>query len=403
MVRKKAKGFSYVGKEVQTHDFRVDKEFFINRSKASSQGKVNGLDVDQSGKVIVSPKAIAGITIDDDTAAIDVRDLEPGILTITPTASRIKPTPTAAQIITQFGFTEFYQNADIPIVNLATANYSLTLTAGTDVTLVGNMTIKPNSTGLFRFVASNADIDEITIYRISGSDSTTVDNLLAGNGIDLSSSTGNITVSAETSSATNPGVVELATTAEADTGTDTARAVTPAGLKSHVDGRYQYQYISFLSNMATASNWKGMSANGISNHSWNQTLATSGTTVDSSTGTVPVACIGAGIIIPHASTLVGFSATGMGGSNHQYELGLMVGVPTFNDAATFSATLRAYAAAVVSGPDNNYSGRPLAIQDLSRSYSITAGHSIYPCVKSASGSGTNKVSWTIVLKTLIPS
>ena len=31
------------------------------------------------------------------------------------------------------------------------------------------------------------------------------------------------------------GAVELATTAEADTGTDTARAVTPAGLKSHVD------------------------------------------------------------------------------------------------------------------------------------------------------------------------
>tara|TARA_R110001592_G_scaffold361227_2_gene671396 strand:- start:51 stop:692 length:642 start_codon:yes stop_codon:yes gene_type:complete len=165
--------------------------------------------------------------------------------------------------------------------------------------------------------------------------------------------------------------------------------------------KYQYQYISFLSNMTTASNWKGMSANGISNHSWNQTLATSGTTVDSSTGTVPVACVGAGIIIPHASTLVGFSATGMGGSDHQYELGLMVGVPTFNDAATFSATLRAYAAAVVDGPDNNYSGRPLAIQDLSRSYSITAGHSIYPCVKSASGSGTNKVSWTIVLKTPI--
>ena len=31
------------------------------------------------------------------------------------------------------------------------------------------------------------------------------------------------------------GAVELATTAEADTGTDTVRAVTPAGLKSHVD------------------------------------------------------------------------------------------------------------------------------------------------------------------------
>ena len=204
-------------------------------------------------------------------------------------------------------------------------------------------------------------------------------------------------------SATLDGVVELATTAEADTGTDTVRAVTPAGLKSHVDSRYQYQYISFLSNMTTASNWKGMSANGISNHSWNQTLGTSGTTVDSSTGTVPLAVIGAGIIIPHASTLVGFSAIGVGGSNHQYELGLMVGVPTFNDYATFTATLRAYAAATAGSPDSNYQSRPIAIEDLSRSYSITAGHVIFPCVKSASGSGTNKVSWTIVIKTLIPS
>ena len=167
MAKGKAKGFSYVGKEVQTHDFRVDKEFFINRSKASSQGKVNGLDVDQSGKMIISPKAISGIVIDDDNVAIDARDLEPGILTITPTASRVKPTPTAAQIVAQFGFTEFYQNADIPILNLATANYFLTLTAGTNVTLVGDMTIAPNSTGLFRFVVSHAGIGQITIYRIA--------------------------------------------------------------------------------------------------------------------------------------------------------------------------------------------------------------------------------------------
>lgn len=36
---------------------------------------------------------------------------------------------------------------------------------------------------------------------------------------------------------TATGVVELATTAEATTGTDTVRAVTPAGLKAHVDAR----------------------------------------------------------------------------------------------------------------------------------------------------------------------
>lgn len=164
-----------------------------------------------------------------------------------------------------------------------------------------------------------------------------------------------------------------------------------------------YQYISFLSNMTTASNWGTVSNNGISNHSWNQSLGTSGTTVDSSTGTVPAATIVGGIVVPYDCTLVGFKCVAMGGSNHQYELGLMVGVPTFNSNSTFTTTLRAYKAAVSGSPDNNYSGRAIAVEDLTRSYSITAGHMIYPCVKSASGSGTNKVSWTIVLKTLIPS
>ena len=164
-----------------------------------------------------------------------------------------------------------------------------------------------------------------------------------------------------------------------------------------------YQYISFLSNMTTASNWKTVSNNGISNHSWNQSLGTSGTTVDSSTGTVPTSAIVGGIVVPYDCTLVGFKCVGMGGSNHQYELGLMIGVPTFNDFVGFDVTLRAYKAAVAGSPDNNYQSRAIAIEDLTRSYSITAGHMIYPCVKSASGSGTNKVTWTIVLKTLIPS
>ena len=68
----------------------------------------------------------------------------------------------------------------------------------------------------------------------------------AGDGIDVDTTTGSVTVTAETASASNPGVVELATTGEADTGTDTARAITAAGLKSHIDARHHSQYISFL-------------------------------------------------------------------------------------------------------------------------------------------------------------
>ena len=61
-----------------------------------------------------------------------------------------------------------------------------------------------------------------------------VTSIVAGDGIDVSGATGDVTVTAETASDSNPGVVELATTAEAVTGTDTARAVTPAGLKARV-------------------------------------------------------------------------------------------------------------------------------------------------------------------------
>ena len=57
-----------------------------------------------------------------------------------------------------------------------------------------------------------------------------VHSIVAGDGIDVSAATGDVTVTAETASTSNPGVVELATDGEANTGTDNARAVTPDNL-----------------------------------------------------------------------------------------------------------------------------------------------------------------------------
>ena len=54
--------------------------------------------------------------------------------------------------------------------------------------------------------------------------------ITAGEGIDVTNGAGSITIAAEDASETNKGIVELATTAEALAGTDTARAVTAAGL-----------------------------------------------------------------------------------------------------------------------------------------------------------------------------
>lgn len=58
--------------------------------------------------------------------------------------------------------------------------------------------------------------------------------LTEGAGIDITNSTGSITIAGETASDTNPGIVELATIAETDTGTDATRAVTPDGLAGSI-------------------------------------------------------------------------------------------------------------------------------------------------------------------------
>ena len=52
----------------------------------------------------------------------------------------------------------------------------------------------------------------------------------SGDGMDVTTTGSAITFTVETASATNPGMVELATNDETNTGTDAARAVTPAGL-----------------------------------------------------------------------------------------------------------------------------------------------------------------------------
>ena len=80
-----------------------------------------------------------------------------------------------------------------------------------------------------------------------------VTSIVAGDGIDVSGSTGDVTVTAETASATNAGIVELATTAEVTTGTDTARAVTPDGLKDGFEGSTNIVTVGTI----TAGTWTG--------------------------------------------------------------------------------------------------------------------------------------------------
>jgi hypothetical protein len=171
-------------------------------------------------------------------------------------------------------------------------------------------------------------------------------------------------------------------------------------------GAFAYQYISFLGNATVPADgdWMTFSGNGVSNHTWTTDLGSGGTTVGSSTATIPTGAIGAGIRIPYAAVLVGFTGITNRASNHQSAVGLLLGEPTWNDFATFDCTLRAYHAADISaGPDSNYSSRPVKSEDLTRSQAVSAGQVIYPVVKDlGSNASVCKVSMTIVLKTLIP-
>lgn len=184
------------------------------------------------------------------------------------------------------------------VASFSSANFSVSS---------GSVTIKSGGVDL---------TDEVTGVLPVANTAAKVTSIVAGDGIDVSGATGDVTVTAETATDSNPGVVELATTGEADTGTDTARAVTPAGLKSHVDARYHYQYISFSFSVSmTADSWHTPSQHGIDNHSWTNTHKVGGTQVasdnppdvDGST-TISIDYLDqpSCIVIPKACKLVGF-------------------------------------------------------------------------------------------------
>ncbi len=131
---------------------------------------------------------------------------------------------------TRIGVTYDDANGEIDfVVDDMTANDNTwrTVTAG------GN-TLASNETLAFT-AGNNMTISESAGAVTLNAADPGVTSAVAGDGIDVSGATGAVTISAETASATNPGVVELATTGETTTGTDTARAVTPAGVQAAID------------------------------------------------------------------------------------------------------------------------------------------------------------------------
>ena len=223
--------------------------------------------------------------------------------------------------------------------------------------------------------------------------------------------TGNATAIVDTASLTTAGKVELATTAEADTGTDTARAVTPAGLKSHVDARYAYQYIMFHASDIIKSNWITFGQNGLTNHTWGTDTSDSGVIVDESTMSCTNVMQVAAFKIPFACKLVGFYGTGHRyGSSSSFSAGVFIlDSPDYNSEAsgstvdTLNATLRAYAAAEDGGVSNPFNQKLNKVVDTGRSFDCPAGSMIFPAFKDTAGvnSGSFRGNMTVILATPI--
>jgi len=150
-----------------------------------------------------------------------------------------------------YGHVTGLTSAAIPTLNQNTTGSAATLTTARNIAGVafdGSASISLNNnaitngagyttnTGDITGVTLTADDEEVATDTAGSADFT----IAGGAGIDTTSDgESTITITGETSTATNAGIVELATPAECTTGTDTARAVTPEGLATaKVIGQY---------------------------------------------------------------------------------------------------------------------------------------------------------------------
>ena len=98
--------------------------------------------------------------------------------------------------------------------------------------------------GSIKTVDGTAPTDGTILIGNSANSDMQLATITAGEGIDVTSGAGSITIAGEDASDSNKGLVELATDAEALAGTETAKAVTPANLAAR----------SYVQNIGDGSN-----------------------------------------------------------------------------------------------------------------------------------------------------
>ena len=238
-----------------------------------------------------------------------------------------------------------------------------------------------------------------------------------GNGLTTALDGADVNIDATNASASTKGIVELATTAEATTGTDTARAVTAAGLTAHVDDRYQYVFMNhhaFADNSdMSGDDWMfPKDARGVEYYEYDD--LTDSVANEATSFTLPRLSQGKGIIVPYDCTLVGFYGSMISSSNHQGALALWTFTPAWGvgGSAGVTATRRMYATSDLAGGSSNYTSRPAKVTTIGGSVGagtdtavdLSAGDAILPSmVCPVDGETTDlKCSFTIVLKIKLP-
>ena len=285
------------------------------------------------------------------------------------------------------------------------AELSLTLDSNLLATFAGAVTVTGALTGTLA-TASQTNITELGT-------------------IDVGAWQGTAIASAYMASATDSakGAVELATTAESDTGTDTARAVTPEGLKSHVDARYSYAYMTWSASASPtrdgSDNPEWMLPNtskGIYEEDWNNDSGITSTTTGTTTYTLSRLHAANSLILPQAGILVGFHAIGRNSdSDLTFKAGLFhaangsgsTGIDYGATGSSHDFTLRCVATAVeteASGGTDGTTGHsfkgPCKLISNTANLAVATGDALMPAIMGNDSNSTDEifVTMTIVLK-----
>ena len=130
-------------------------------------------DADSGAVVTLKPgnkqpgKGNTAADLGDDTSTMTAAEIVGGLTTVTPTGNRTKSTDTAANLIgnTDMNLATNKNSFEWVMVNLASATHKITISAGSSVTLSGNMDVDAKTSATFRVVRTSGSA--VTMYRVT--------------------------------------------------------------------------------------------------------------------------------------------------------------------------------------------------------------------------------------------